>query len=277
MSIMPIHSKVGAIVLLIAIGLLSSFTLAWPTRIVHWHDFSFTLSGRTLLGLVLLGIACAGTDFIVRGQTTLQLQPQESTSSHPAVRHPVLHWVLPAGWTTACWALLARPASLEKQVLYVAVASGVLALLIFTEYYAENAVKRWRPVARFAAQLFAYFVVALVYLAIHERIPAARIAADTVATASAFLFLRLLEEERYPFPETLLSALGVGSSLGLLSWLLYTRIASPVLYSFLLVVGLYVLTGLARQFLQGKLRREILLEYLLVGAVALLLLFLYAR
>lgn len=230
-----------------------------------------------LLGLVLLGIACAGTDFIVRGQTAVQPQPQESTPDHPAVCHPALHWILPAGWTTACWALLARPAALEKQVAYVAIASGALALLLFAEYYAVNAVTRWRPVARFAVQLFAYFVVALVYLAVHESITAARIAADTVATASAFLFLRLLGEERRAFPKALLSALGVGSSLGLLSWLLYPRIASPVLYSFLLVVGLYILTGLARQFLQGKLRRETLLEYFLVGVVALLLLFRYAR
>ncbi|MEM4724737.1 MAG: hypothetical protein QXP01_06970 [Candidatus Hadarchaeum sp.] len=277
MNIMPIHSKVGAIVLLIAIGLLSSVTFTWPARTVHWHDFSFTLSGSTLLGLVLFGVACAGTDFIVRGQTAVQPHPQENASYHPTVCHPALHWVLPAGWTTACWALLARPAPLEKQIAYVAIASGVLALLIFTEYYTVNAVTRWRLLARFAVQLSAYFVVALVYLAVHERIPAARIAADTVAAVSAFLFLRLLGEERCSFSEVLLSALGVGSFLGLLSWLLYPRIASPVMYSFLLVVGLYVLTGLAQQFLQGKLRRETLLEYGLVGVVALLLLFLYAR
>lgn len=274
---MPIYSKVVAIVFLIAIGLLSSRTLTWPARVVSWHDLSFTLSGEMLLSLVLFGVACAGTDFIVRERATLQPQQQENPPCNPAICHPVLHWILPAGWTTVCRALLARPMALEKLVACVAIASGVLALLFLAEYYTVNSAARWRTTARFAVQLFAYLVAISVYLAIHEGITVARTAADMVATASAFLFLRLLAEEQCPFPKVLLSALGLGSFLGLLSWLLYSRIASPYLYSLLLVVGLYVITGLVRQFLLGKLRRETSLEYLLVGVVALLLLFLYAR
>ncbi|MBC7232013.1 MAG: hypothetical protein H5T68_02060 [Chloroflexi bacterium] len=277
MSAMPLHSKVGAVVALLAIGLLASFTLTWPARLIVWHGLSFTLSGRMLLGLVLLGVACAGTDSIVRGHAEMHPQQQEEAIGRYGVRHPILHWILPAGLTTAFWALLARPGALEGKVTGVVAASGALALLIYAEYYGVNSPARWRPKAQFALQLIAYPVAALIYFAIRESLPATRLAADVVAMASALLCLRLLGDEQCPLLQVLLSALGVGSFLGLLSWSLRPRVTSPLLYSLLLVVGLYVLSGLARQFLRGKLRKEVSLEYLFVGILALLVLLFYAR
>ncbi|MGB9881128.1 MAG: hypothetical protein ACPLRM_10230, partial [Anaerolineae bacterium] len=200
---------------------------------------------------------------------------QEAAVGGPRIHHPALHWILPAGLTSASWALLARPGALQEKAVWVVIASVLLALLIYAEYYTAHAAARWRPMVYFALQFIAYPVAALMYFAIRESLLATRIAADVVAIASALLCLRLLGEEQCPLYRVLLSSLGVGSCLGMLSWSLRPRMASSLQYSLLLVIGLYVLGGLARQFLRGKLRKEISLEYLLVGALALLLLFLY--
>nr|MBC7244510.1 hypothetical protein [Chloroflexota bacterium] len=272
------HNKVGAVVILIAIGLLSSCALTWPSRDVFWHGIIFTLSGRRLLGLVLLGLACAGTDFIVHEHPRVPSQQQNPTSCSTEAQYPFLHWILPAALTTAVWGLLARPGPLEAKAIGIAITSAALALLLYAEYYAVNSTRYWGALAQFALQLATYLLAALVYFTIHECISVARIAADTVAVASALLSLRLLGDEHLPsFSRVSLCTLGVGSLLGIISWWLLPRVASPLLYSFSLIIFLYGLTGIARQFLRGKFSREISLEYLLVSVLALLMLFLYSR
>ncbi|MGQ9493643.1 MAG: DUF5656 family protein [Anaerolineae bacterium] len=270
------HNKVGPVVILIAIGLICSFTLAWPTREFSWHGLVFTVSGRMLLGLVLFGLACAGTNSIVYKHPRVITQQQALASCSREVQHPVLHWILPALLTTAVWALLMPPGT-QAKVIGVAIASVALALFMYAEYYAVNATARWRAVVQFALQFATYALAALAYFAIRERISLARLVADTMAVVSVLLSLRLLGEESVPFSRVLLCTLGIGSLLGLISWWLLPCLASPLLYSLSLVVFLYALIGMARQFLLGQFRREVSLEYLLVSVLALLVLFLYSR
>jgi uncharacterized membrane protein YgaE (UPF0421/DUF939 family) len=67
-------------------------------------------------------------------------------------------------------------------------------------------------------------------------------------------------------------ALSLGALVGVISWLLGHWVTAPFLHSLVLVVVLYILVGLARHLWQGALTRQVLLEYLLVGALILLLL-----
>jgi hypothetical protein len=99
-------------------------------------------------------------------------------------------------------------------------------------------------------------------------------AARAAVLVSAFMALRLLGGEKLPLPRILGASAGIGLLLGAISWLLHPRVASAVTYSLTLVTFLYMLVGLARQLLWGKLRREVVVEYLLVGLAALVLLFL---
>ena len=242
---MPLHKKVAVVVALTALALLASFTLAWPTRDVVLAGRPFTLSGRTLLGLIVIGLACAGTDALVRGHA--KAQPEQS----PRVS---LHWILPAAMTAVAWALLAQPLRLEQRIAIVLAVSAVLLLLIAVEYHTADLAAPWRPAVRLALQLATYGVAALVYATVRLTIPLRANAALSIAVASAAMGLRLLSENERILGRVGLSALGLGALLGVISSLLYPRIPAPVAYSLLLVVYLYVATGLLRQLLLGQLQ-----------------------
>ena len=139
MGAMPQHNKLGAIVALIAIGLLASFTLTWPARDVELYGLSFTLSGRMLLGFVLVGLAWTGADVIIRQHTKIHAQ-QSSL--------PSLHCILPAALIAAAWLLLAQPESIEIKMVGVTATCGLLALLIMAEYYVTDLAGRWQAVVQ---------------------------------------------------------------------------------------------------------------------------------
>ena len=265
---MPAHNKLGAVVALIAIGLSASLGLAWPARDVSLYGLTFTLSGKMLLGLILFGLTCTGADMIVRGHPKIQPQQLHLT---------FLHWILPAALTTIAWALLAWPGSLANKIIGVMVTGGLLALLISAEYYTVDLTERWRVAVQFSLRLMAYLLAALLYTTIHLSISAGLSATIAVAMVGGVLSLKLLCDNECPLQRIWPYVLSIGALLGVMSWLLSLRTASPLLHSLVLAVLLYVLTGIARQFLLGKLTRRVALEYLLVGAFSLLLLHFYAR
>ena len=125
-------------------------------------------------------------------------------------------------------------------------------------------------------QLATYSVAALLFAAVHST-PLDVDAARAGAVAGAILALRLLGEDERPLGRIVWAGAGIGLLLGATSWLLHAQVASALRYSLTLVIFLYVLVGLARPFLWGKLRRGVVLEYVLVGLIALVLLRFYAR
>jgi hypothetical protein len=261
------YNRVGAIVSLIALGLLASFALPWPALDAKLWAGSFTLSGRTLLGVLLCGLACAGADVLVTAHP--RLQPQQS-------RRTFGHWILPAALTAAAWAWLARPNPFETRILGTVVASALLAALLFAEYYAVEPAAHWRSLVQFALNLFGYLLAMAIYLAVRLNVGTTW-ALPAVAVTSAGIGLRLLMDEESHLQRVWPYALGLGLLLALLSWVLGVWVSSPLLYSLLLAIWLYILVNMVRQFLSGKLTRWIAVEYVFVGLLALSLVLFYLR
>lgn len=286
MGAMPRHNKLGAVVTLIAIGFIASFGLAWPARDVELYGSSFTLSGRMLLGLVLVGLAWTGTDMMIRQYP--KISPKQSSFL-------AMHSILPAALTAVTWTLLAQLDSIEIRMIGVTAASGLLALLIMAEYYVADLAGRWRVVVQFFLHFMAYWVATLLYIAIRLSLSAGLTATVAIAAVSAILGLKLLSDDKHlvqRIPALFavgrehatdraghgwLFVLGLGALLGATCWLFNLWTASPLVHSLVLVVFLYVLIGIARHFLLGTLTQRVASEYLLVGVVVLLLLLSYAR
>jgi len=260
---MPLYSKVVVVVALVALALFASFALTWPTREVMLGDLALTLSGRMLLGLLSVGLAVAGADAVLRSNPGLKARP---------LRRTFLWCILPTAFTTAAWMLLARLPDLAGRVMGIVASAGALALLITAEYEAQGPATRWRGALGTVLQFAAYAVAALLYGAIYPAAQDATVARATTVI-SAFMTLRLLGEVKLSLVRILGASAGAGLLLGAISWLLHGRTAGAVTYSLTLVVYLYVVVGLARHALRGKVSREVALEYLLVGLAALVLLF----
>ena len=267
MRTMLLYNRLNTVVTLVAIGLLASFALPWPARDVKLWAGSFTLSGRTLLGLLLCGLACAGADVLVTAHP--RLQPQQS-------RRTFLHWILPAALTTAAWTCLVWPSPFENQVLGTVAAAVLLAALLFAEYYTVDLAARWRPLIQFALRLFGYLLVTVLYLAVRLNVGATW-ALLAVALTSAGIGLRLLSDDESHLQQVWPYALGLGPLLALLSWVLGDWVSSPLLHSLMLAIWLYILLNMARQFFLGKLTRWVAVEYVLVGLLALSLVLFYLR
>ena len=264
---MPLHAKLSIVAVFIALALVAAFTLAWPARDVALGGLSFALSGKVLLGLLGMGLACAGADAIVRSNP--RIRPER-------LRRPLLRCILPTAVTAAAWMLLVRVATLEHRVIGVAASAAAAVVLIAVEYYAADSAAPGRRVVTAFLPFAIYSVAALLYGGVHTAVLGANVArAGTMV--GAVLAVRLLGEDELPLGRILCVGAGIGLLLGASSRLLHARLTNPVAYSLTLVVFLYVLAGLARQFLWGKLRREVVLEYSLIGLAALVLLFFYTR
>lgn len=264
---MPLYNKVGLVVALIALALFASFALPWPTHPVVLSGLSFSLSGKVLLGLLAVGLAGVGADAIVRSQTGLK--PRQ-------LRRTFLWCILPTAITTATWLLLARLPNLEARVAGIVASAGALAMLISAEYEAQGPATRWRRAVETTLQLATYAAAALLCGAVYPTSLHAT-AARAATVVSVFVALRLLGGEKLPLWRILGASAGIALLLGVISWLLYPQVTSALTYSLTLVVFLYMLAGLARQFLSGQLCREVVVEYLLVGLAALVLLLLATR
>ncbi len=288
MEAMRLSNRLGVVATLIAIGLFASSVLALPARDVGLGGLSVTLSGNTLLGFVLVGLAWTGTDAIVR--------------DHPQIGEKragllILPCILPAALTAAAWALLAEPNTIETKIVGTAGSTGLLAMLILLEYHAIDARGQWRVAIEFAQRTMSYLTATLVCLGIRLSISTKPIATLAIVSGGAVLGWKLLADEerlwqRVPAAhpagpdhgplaalaqQVWLWVLGLALLLGLVSWLFGLWAFSPLSHSLVLVVFLYVGAGITRHFHMGELTQRLALEYLVVAVVVLVLLLSWAR
>ena len=288
MRAMPVPNRLGVVATLIAIGLFASSMLALPARDVGLDGLSVTLSGNTLLGFVLVGLAWTGTDAIMRDRPQIREKPVDLL---------ILPCILPAALTAAAWALLAQPDTIGTKIVGTAGSAGLLAILILLEYHAIDAKGRWRVAMQFAQHTMSYLTATLLYLAIRLSMSTNLTATLAVVSGSAVLGWRLLADEerlrqRVPAAhpagpdhgplaalaqQVWLWVLGLALLLGLTSWLFGLWVSSPLAHSLVLVVFLYVGAGITRHFHVGELTQRLALEYLIVALVVLVLLLSLAR
>ncbi len=286
METMLLPNRLVAVVVLIAIGLLTSLGLTWPARDIQVQGVALTLSGGTLLGLVVIGLAWIGADVVL-------VQRSEHRAEHTA--RPFVHSILPAGLIAAALGLLAQLESTQARLVGVLATCGLMALLLLAERCTVDMRARWRPASLFLLRLMTYLVSTLLYSAIRSSITTPSISAVAVGGCSALLGFRLVgqtgvvAEPGIPGPHiaarligelarrSWLRAIILGALLGTLGWLLGHWIASPLAYSLAIVVALYALVGITTDWISGKLTKQSALEYLIVGCLVILLLLRYAR
>jgi hypothetical protein len=271
------HEKLRIVVLVVAIGLCASFVLALPSRELSITGVSLTLSGRSVLGLILIGLTCTGVEAIVSDAPTNDVASRPVGTLPPSVQHSILHWILPAALILAAWALLNRPTDTTIKAVGVLATSLALAAIVAGEYYAIAFTDHRRAALNLSLHLMAYLLAMLLYVAIGEGMPAGWPSALAVTLVSAPLALRLTCDETCSTERLWPLALGLGAVLGFSAWLFQFWTTAALMHALAEVVLLYVLTGLAKPWHLGRLTRRVVAEYLLVGLAALALLFSYAR
>jgi hypothetical protein len=274
------YDRVSVVVGVILIGAVILLVLDIPPRIFQFTPLgtplTLQITGTWAVSVLLVGLACAGTEALVR--------------THPAVRrgivrHTSVTWILPALATMALIAYQSQPgvhplSSPLNWLIGLIVGGGVLAWLILMNYRvldASGSVSAEPRSIRTALRLLAYPLSLILFAAIYRTRLRSLVTATAVAGVAFLLALStLLEPERAEgttngaHPRRMILYAGViGLMLGETTWALNYWQASAPTVGVMLMLLFYVLTGIVREYSKGTASRQTVAEFLVVAALGI--------
>ena len=268
---MPRYDRLSILISLVLFGLVISHVVELPTRTVSFVALgvptTIYLSGRWLLGALLVVMTGAGMDSIVR--------------SHPAASRTGL------GYTLSFWGLPCALVLLSLVVLplsphivfwlgSLALTGLLLALLATAQYYVIDQRGRYATLTRWGLDLAAYAGVFVFCALTYGARVRSLLSATAVSTLALLMAAEILRPHMpdTPMRRTRLYSGIVGLVLGEVAWALNHLSFSAVAAGIAFLLVFYVLAGLAKQHLVGKLARPVIAEFVLVSILGLGLLYL---
>ncbi len=263
------YNKLSAVVSVILLCLALSLAVELPTETLSLDVLGSPLTVRFsqnwLTVALLVGMACGGTASIMR------LHPL----SHREKRAFVC-CILP-GLATLMATILLPQAPDRVYTLGGLVAMGILLPLIITAEYRviDPAAPGYRA-TRLGLNFAAYLIALVLFTLIYESKWPGLYMATAALVGSSLLALDLLHGTQQGLRRTSLYALIVGLVMGEMVWALSYSQMHSLTAGILLLLILYLATGLARQGLLESLNRRILIEFAWVALIGLALLLKYA-
>lgn len=268
---MPRFDRLSILVSLVLFGLVVSHLVELPTRTVSFVALgvptTIYLSGRWVIGALLVVLTGAGVDSIMR--------------SHPQTQNAGWAYSL-SFWGVPCaliiLSLVVLP--LSPNTLFwlgaLAAAGLLLSLIVVAQYYAIDERTRYARAAHWALSLAAHAGVFVFCTLIYEARVRSLLSATAISIVSALLAAELLRPHasRLPAIRTWLYSAVVGIVLGEVAWALNHVSLNAVAAGILLLLIFYVVSGLAKQHLDGQLARPVIVEFVVVSILGLGLLYL---
>ena len=261
-----VRDRVLVLVALIALTPIALEVVELPTRSASitflGSALSITLSTDSLLLVLMPVLTCAGVDWILR--------------DHPDVRAgeiPYLFpfWVAPAfAALTVAW-LLTRISTWPLWVAVLLLGVIAIATLTFAEYVGLSPYARGYAVARLALTGVSYAIAFALFTLIYSARERSVISA-TITTVIAFgLALDLMAPHIVGLGTAATFSLVVGLLVGESIWALNYWNVSNWSAGVLMLAVLYVMIGLAQQYFQDRLTRQVLIEFGVVAAIAVII------
>ena len=270
---MPRYDRLSILVTLVLFGLVVSHIVELPTRTVSFVALgvptTIYLSGRWLIGGLLVVITGAGVDSIVR--------------SHPRARsenwgwqHTLSFWGLPCAVTLL--SVIALP--LSPDIVYWLAAltlTGLgLVLIVTAQYYAVDRHAPHTSAVDWSLSLAAYVSIFVFSGLTYASRARSLLSATAIAIIGAALAAELLRPHtsEASLKRFWLYAGVVGLMLGEVAWALNHLSLSAAAGGVLFLLIFYAFGGLARQHLRGRLGRPEIVEFAVVSILGLGLLYL---
>lgn len=274
---MPVYERISALVSLTLLGLLFLLVIDLPSRelsfIILGSPLSLQLSTRWLMAFLLTGIACAGTEGVVR------LHPANGRGE---LSHTFLFWILP-GLLSLVAALLVPLAPARWLWAGGIAATGVLlGGTVLAEYHTIDPLDRRYELSRRLLTFVAYLVTLVLFVIVYQSRTRSVVSATAMLLFGGLMALELLHRLTPASPDgrtyrlTWIYAALVGLLMGEATWAMnYWRIGG-LGGGLLLLLLFYFLTGLVQQRLLGRITWKTLAEYALVAALGVFLTFQFA-
>lgn len=278
---MTTYDRVSVIVGAILIGIILLLVLEIPSRTFEFSPFgtplTVSITANWLVSTLLIGLACAGTEAIMR--------------MHPLVRRKIVRytfptWILPALAALVLAQFLPRSPNLLYWLLGLGIGGGILAWLILANYQLLNAnqpIDKLYPTGaqaeaspthqvawvRNALDIAAYVLALTFFTIIYGTKLRSLVTASQVAIVAGLLSLSVLRNESRTWRQILLYSGLVGLVLGQTTWALNYWHANSLTVGVLLMLLFYVFVGLVQQHLRGTLDRRAVAEFLGVAILGI--------
>jgi len=257
------YDRTSVIVGLILVGIVLLLVLEVPTRAFEFRPLgtplTLRITGTWIVTALLVGLACAGTEAIMR--------------SHPQVRRGQVRftfplWILPALTTIALTILLPQSPTLLYWLVGLAVGGGILAWLILADYHSVG--QDSPPGALEIGSRLISHVLALIFYALIYRTRLRSLVTATATTlVASLLSVSVLYGARFPMSRVLIYAGVIGLVMGETTWSLNYWQANPLTVGVLMMLLFYVLLGIVQEQAKGRIRWPIVVEFLVVALVGI--------
>ncbi|MDH7485631.1 MAG: hypothetical protein QHJ81_05065 [Anaerolineae bacterium] len=265
------RDRISVAVWIVLLGLTVTLLVKMPSTTLVWIAFgsplSLQLSANTLLGALLVALTTGATEAVVR--------------AHPRVRAGRLRnrwvfWALPCAVVLVAALLLPTAPTRLTWLAGLGLTAVVLGVTLAATFYAiAPEGPGYRP-ARIVLNLLTYAAVLILFLGVYRQRARSLFSATLIVGISTLLAMEVLRGSEKPLRLVALYALIVGVVLGEATWALnYWRLPG-LTGGLLLQIGFYLLVGLAHQGLTERLTPRVLLEFGIVAAISLALIWLFA-
>lgn len=265
-ALMPRYDRLSILVSLVLFGLMVSHVVELPTRTVSFVALgvptTIYLSGRWFVGALLVAMTGAGADSIVR--------------SHPLARdagwaYGLTLWALPCALVLFAFIALPSSPSLSFWLGGLAMTGLLLSLTVIAQYRTVDPEGPGDDMAGWGLSLAVYASVFVFCTLIYEARARSLLSATAVFLLGSGLAAELLRP-RTPasaVKRTWLYSVIVGLVLGEVAWALNHLSLGEVGSGVFFLLVFYVMSGLARQHLRGRLSPTVIVEFIVVSILGL--------
>jgi hypothetical protein len=263
------YDRLSVLVSLILLGLIVSQVIELPTRIISFIALgvptTIYLSSRWFIGAILVILAATGTDSIVRSLPG---------AHHADLGYRFSFWGLPCVLTLLFLFLLSLCPNTLVWLVGLGLSGLTLSLTIVAQCHTVDQSDRYYKVARSGLNLAVYLTGLASFALIYGARARSLLSATAIALLAAALASELYRSDvsREDTKRTWLYTLIVGFVLGEVTWALNHCSLSDLAGGLFLLLAFYVTSGLAGQYLAGKLSRHVTIEFAIVTLLGLAML-----
>lgn len=258
------RDRISVLVAMVLLGLTAERLLNLPTRIVQGivlgSPLALGLNTATILSAILAGLTAFGTEGVIRAH------PRAMSEE---VSHTWVFWALPCALVVVATQLLPLAPNRLYWLLELLATTILLALAEAAAYRTIDPTAPGARRSRGFLNLLTYALAVLLFVVIYQSRTRSLVSGTWNLIVGFLLTLELLRETGRPVRQTLPYAIAVGLVMGEATWALNYWRGASLSAGILLLVGFYLMSGMAHQYIQGYLSRRVLIEF---GAVAVLVL-----
>ena len=267
---MPRSDRIVIIVSLVVLGLTLSLLVPLPVleiKLPLGPELVLRVSGPVQLAIILFALICADAQSGVRAHHWLDDPPLAYTITFGPL--PGLLVIMSLVLVPCTHGLVHGLAWWGYRIAFIGLSGATLAAVITLQYHSLDATGGRRARARVWLSIASYTIALILYIALYGLRWRSLFSATGVLAVSGLLSLELLREESQHIGRTWLYAGIIALAMGELTWALNYCSLDAKVGGYLLLLVFYLLTGLSQQYLWGRLKRRVAIEYSLVGAAGL--------